>query len=266
MSTILEKIVNHKRKEVAARKTKVTIEDFQLESYFEVPTLSLKKHLQDPTLTGIIAEFKRRSPSKGIINADADVIKTTTGYSNAKASGLSILTDEHFFGGSDDNIRIARPYNLIPILRKEFIVDEYQIYEAKAIGADVILLIAECLSKEEIYQFAKTAKSVDLEVLMEIHSENQLDKCNEYLDIIGVNNRNLKDFTVSIETSAQLFDKIPNEFVKISESGISKPESIVYLKQVGFQGFLIGEYFMLAEEPEKRMAEFAENIKLLELK
>ena len=264
MSDILDKIIAHKRKEIQVRKAAVPKKELEQQQFFNRTPYSLKSRLTDPKLSGIIAEFKRQSPSKGPINMEADLIKTTTGYSNAGASGLSILTDEYFFGGSDENVKRTRTQVEIPILRKEFIVDEYQVIEAKAIGADVILLIAECLSKAEVLALASCAKTLGLEVLMEIHSAEQLEKCNPNLDIVGVNNRNLKDFSVNIETSARLFDKIPNDFVKISESGISNPSSIVYLKEVGFQGFLIGEYFMLAPEPEKRLASFITEIHQLQ--
>ncbi len=260
MSTILDKIIAHKRKEVLDRKNSVPVASLEKQPYFNRASYSLSESLLKPGLSGIIAEFKRRSPSKGDINPEADLVKVTSGYAKAGASGLSILTDENFFGGKDQYIEQARPHTSIPILRKEFIIDEYQVIEAKSIGADVILLIAECLTKTEVQHLAKMAKSLGLEVLMEIHSEDQLEKCNEYLDIIGVNNRNLKDFSVSIDTSVQLFAKIPNEFVKISESGISKPETIVYLKKVGFQGFLIGEYFMTAKEPERKFETFVKEI------
>ena len=254
--TILEKIVKYKKEEVAVQKSAVPIDLLTQSIYFELPALSLSHFLLHASKVGIIAEFKRKSPSKGLINGASAVEEVTQGYVEAGVSGLSVLTDEHFFGGSNENLTKARVRNYIPILRKEFIVEEYQLFEAKSIGADVILLIAECLSKTEVYQLAKTARSLGLEVLMEIHSEDQLAKCNEFINLVGVNNRNLKNFEVDIQTSVGLFPKISNDFVKISESGISDPATIVYLKKIGFQGFLIGEHFMVDEAPHHKCKQF----------
>ncbi len=259
--TILEKIVAYKREEVARNKELVSIETLEQSLYFALPCLSLKHFLQHPEKSGIIAEFKRKSPSKGDINTHSTVEEVTMGYSQAGASGLSVLTDEHFFGGSDENLKRARRVNFTPILRKEFIIDEYQLFEAKSIGADVVLLIAECLSAARVEALARQAKQLGLEVLMEIHSEEELSKCNEYIDVVGVNNRNLKNFTVSIETSIRLFDKISDEYVKISESGISNPDTIIQLKKVGFQGFLIGEHFMKQEFPDQACAAFIQQVR-----
>lgn len=262
--TILEKIVAHKQKEVAERKELYPAKLLEQSIYFATPTVSLKKYLLRPDKSGIIAEFKRRSPSKGDINAFASVEKVSIGYMQAGASALSVLTDKHFFGGSNADLTEARKFNFCPILRKEFIIDEYQLIEAKSIGADVILLIAECLEKDQVLQLAKTAKTLGLEVLLEIHSEEQLGKLNEFVDVIGVNNRNLKDFSVSIQTSIDLFSKIPDDFLKISESGISDANAIVELKQVGFQGFLIGEYFMKSADPAKTCRELIKKVESLE--
>ena len=262
--TILEKIVAHKQKEVAERKELYPAKLLEQSIYFPTPTVSLKKYLLRPDKSGIIAEFKRRSPSKGDINAFASVEKVSIGYMQAGASALSVLTDKHFFGGSNADLTEARKFNFCPILRKEFIIDEYQLIEAKSIGADVILLIAECLEKDQVLQLAKQAKALGLEVLLEIHSEEQLEKLNEFVDVVGVNNRNLKDFSVSIQTSIDLFSKIPDDFLKISESGISDANAIVELKQVGFQGFLIGEYFMKSADPAKTCRELIKKVESLE--
>ena len=262
--TILDKIVLHKQKEIAERKGFFPTKLLEQSIYFETPSVSLKKYLLREDKSGIIAEFKRRSPSKGAINTYASVEKVSIGYMQAGASALSVLTDNEFFGGKNADLTEARKFNFCPILRKDFVIDEYQIIEAKSIGADVILLIAECLEKEQLKQLAKTAKGLGLEVLMEIHSEEQLVKANEFVDVIGVNNRNLKDFSVSIGTSIDLFSKIPEDFVRISESGISDPNAIVELRQVGFQGFLIGEYFMKDAEPHQRCQQFIKRIKQLE--
>lgn len=262
--TILDEIMTYKAKEVADRKALFPIKLLEQSIYYETPVVSLKKYLLRPDLSGIIAEFKRQSPSKGIINAYASVERVSIGYMQAGASALSVLTDTHFFKGTNEDLTEARKFNFCPILRKEFILDEYQIIEAKAIGADVILLIAECLEKETVLRLAKFAKSLGLEVLMEVHSIDQLDKLNPYLDIIGVNNRNLKDFSVSIQTSIDLSPAIPDDFVKISESGISEASSIIELKEVGFQGFLIGESFMKTAEPHKTCRAFIQKIEQLE--
>ena len=264
--TILEKITNHKEKEVAERKSLYPIELLERSIYFSTPIVSLSEYLLNPNKSGIIAEFKRRSPSKGNINPYVNVEDVSIGYMQAGASALSVLTDEQFFGGRSVDLTEARKYNFCPILRKEFIIDEYQIYEAKSIGADAILLIAECLTKREVSQLAKVAKSLGLEVLMEIHSEKQLNKLCPELDIIGVNNRNLDTFEVSIQTSIDLFETIPSEFLRISESGISDPQSIVSLKDVGFQGFLIGEHFMKSANPAKACSRFIKAVNDLSAK
>jgi indole-3-glycerol phosphate synthase len=262
--TILEKIVQHKRKEVAERRDLYPVALLEQSIYYQTPVVSMTKYLQRPDKSGIIAEFKRRSPSKGDINRYASVEQVTIGYMQGGASGLSVLTDTEFFGGKNADLTEARTYNFCPILRKDFIIDEYQIIEARSIGADVVLLIAECLDRGRLKELARFARDLGLEVLMEIHSADQLEKANEYVDIVGVNNRNLKDFTVDIQTSMDLYDQIPREFVRISESGISDPNAIIQLKEKGFQGFLIGEYFMQDDAPHKRCQEFIRQIQSME--
>jgi indole-3-glycerol phosphate synthase len=258
---ILDKIVARKKEEVASAKAKKTIKDLEKSVGFNRETYSLKAFLTDPSKSGIIAEFKRKSPSKGIINDKVSVAEVTKGYATAGASALSVLTDHDFFMGHEDDLVAARAVNQIPILRKDFMVDEYQIIEAKALGADIILLIAACLTPVEILNFAKLAKSLGLSTLLEVHNREELDRSlNPYLDVIGVNNRNLKDFTVSIETSISLAEIIPTEFLKISESAISNPETIKMLKKVGFDGFLIGENFMKSDNPGKAMEDFVREI------
>lgn len=261
---ILEKIVQHKRKEVSQRRDLYPVKLLEQSIYFQTPAVSMTKYLLRPDKSGIIAEFKRRSPSKGDINPYASVEQVTIGYMQAGASGLSVLTDTEFFGGKNADLTEARTFNFCPILRKDFIIDEYQILEARSIGADVILLIAECLDRGRLKELARFAKDLGLEVLMEIHSAEQLSKANEFVDIVGVNNRNLKDFTVDIQTSLDLFEEIPNDFVKISESGISDPNAIIQLKERGFKGFLIGEYFMQDDAPHKRCRKFIEKIRSME--
>ncbi len=258
--TILDEIVQHKRKVVAKNKELYPIKLLEKSTSFETTPVSLTKYLLREDKSGIIAEFKRKSPSKGMINEFADVEKITMGYIQAGASALSVLTDLKFFGGKNEDLITARKSNNCPILRKDFIVDEYQIIEAKSIGADAILLIAACLTKEEIFHFAKTARNLGLEVLMEVHTEEELDKVNEHLNVVGVNNRNLKTFEVSIENSKILSEKIPSDFVKISESGISNVSAIKELKKYGFQGFLIGENFMKTSMPEKACEKFIKEL------
>lgn len=258
---ILQKIIAHKHKEVEERRSLYTEKLLEQSIYFEGKPISLKKYLLREDKSGIIAEFKRQSPSKGIINAHAPVERTTIGYMQAGASALSVLTDSDFFGGSSEDLSTARKFNFCPVLRKDFIVDEYQIVEAKSIGADAILLIAAALEPQRLKELAAFAKSFGLEVLMEVHNQEELENnLNEHVDVVGVNNRNLKTFEVSVETSKALAPLIPNEFVKISESGISDPATIIDLRTHGFQGFLIGETFMKTGRPERAAQEFIESL------
>jgi indole-3-glycerol phosphate synthase len=257
---ILEKIVEHKKIEVAAAKQQ------QPEAYlmqlpgFSRSPFSLKQFLLDESKTGIIAEFKRQSPSKGIINDSADVVAVTKAYTAHGASCLSVLTDNTFFGGSNEDVQKAR-VNDIPILRKEFIIDEYQVLEAKAIGADVILLIAACLSPERVKVLAAYAKALSLEVLLEIHNEDELQHICSDTEIVGVNNRDLKTFTVNINRSIELSKKIPGDKIKIAESGIHDVETISIFKDAGFKGFLIGENFMKQPDPTIAFAAFVKQLK-----
>jgi len=263
---ILDEIVAFKKSEVEERKNAVSVKALENGLHYKRSTTSLKDHIRKPDLTGIIAEFKKRSPSKGIINESADVQTTTSAYRKAGVSGLSVLTDIKYFGGSDDNLIRAREVNDIPILRKDFIVDEYQIVEAKSIGADVILLIAAALDPGDLARLAAFAKGMGLEVLMEVHSLEELENnLNDQVDLVGVNNRNLKTFKTTVETSLKLGDHIPNDFVKISESGISNPSTIIELKQAGFEGFLIGENFMSQNDPGQACQEFVNDLRRLEV-
>jgi indole-3-glycerol phosphate synthase len=248
---ILDKIVAHKKKEVEKRKDRYPLPLLRESIYYSSKTVSLSEYIRREDKSGIIAEFKRRSPSKPEINLYADVESVTLGYMQAGASALSVLTDNHFFGGSNEDLKTARTYNFCPILRKDFIIDPYQIEEARSIGADAILLIAEILTKEEVDLLARYAKGLDLEVLMEMHSEEQLDKISDHVDLIGVNNRDLKNFTTDTDFSVRLYDQLPAEKVKISESGIKNLEDILMLQSVGYEGFLIGEQFMLHADPGK---------------
>ena len=246
---ILDLIITDKKIEVNQRKRIFPSAYWESSPLFERKTKSLAKSLKASN-SGIIAEHKRRSPSKQNINSSLSVEKVAKGYESAGVCGMSILTDGKYFGGSLDDLTIARAVSDFPLLRKEFIIDEYQIIEAKAFGADAILLIAAILSPQEILSFSKTAKSLGLDVLLEVHNLNELEKSiMPSIDLIGVNNRNLKTFKVSLETSRSLAEKIPAEFVKVSESGISEVASIKKLKAIGYKGFLVGENFMKTDNP-----------------
>ncbi len=246
---ILDKIVIDKRKEVELRKSVIPIYQLETSVLFERDTNSLTNRLRE-SKSGIIAEHKRRSPSKSVINQNLNVQDVAKGYENAGVCGMSVLTDGKYFGGSLDDLLVARASCDLPLLRKEFIIDKYQIIEAKAYGADVILLIAAILSRDEIKQFSELAKQLNLDVLLEVHNEEELHKSiMPSLDMLGVNNRNLKTFEVSLETSKQLSQLIPNDFVKVSESGISLVEAIKTLQPYDYRGFLIGENFMKTDNP-----------------
>jgi indole-3-glycerol phosphate synthase len=254
---ILDKIVIQKKREVAYAKKHHSYTELEESEYFHRPTHSFRDFLLDPSKTGIIAEFKRKSPSKGIINDVVTVKEVTKAYAAAGASALSVLTDRVFFMGRKTDVTRARKNNEIPVLRKDFMIDEYQIIEAKSLGADVILLIAAILSPSQIKSMAALAKSLDLHVLLEVHNLAELERSvDPNVDAIGVNNRNLADFTVSVNTSFQLAEHIPGEFLKISESAISDPVLIKKLKEAGFNGFLIGENFMKQADPGLAMKEF----------
>ena len=246
---ILDQIVTDKRKEVALRKSLIPFKQLESSVLFERSTISLSDRLINST-SGIIAEHKRRSPSKSVINQNLNVQDVAKGYQDAGVCGMSVLTDSKYFGGSLDDLLVARASCDLPLLRKEFIIDTYQIVEAKAYGADVILLIAAILSQEEIKQFSELAKSLGLDVLLEVHSLDELQKSiMPTIDMLGVNNRNLKTFEVSLETSKALSNHIPNDFVKVSESGISSIEAIKELQPYDYKGFLIGENFMKTDNP-----------------
>ena len=257
--SILDDIISFKRQEVEKRKKDVGLDELEKREFFSREIISLKQSLLDEARTGIIAEFKRRSPSKGIINNAADVNKVTTAYVKGGASALSILTDEYFFGGSESDLLRARIHE-IPILRKDFIVDKYQLVESRAMGADVILLIAACLSPKEVRDLAAFAKELELEVLLELHGENELAHVCDEIDLVGINNRNLKTFEVDIERSLAMADKIPAGKIRIAESGISKIENIKLFREHGFKGFLMGEHFMKQADPGRAFEEFVSKL------
>lgn len=257
---ILDKIIADKKREVELKKSIIPISQFEASVLFNSRTYSLVKLLKN-SLSGIIAEHKRRSPSKEVINNNHSVEDVVLGYQNAGVCGISVLTDTTYFGGSLEDLLLAKASVNIPLLRKEFIIDEYQILEAKAHGADVILLIAAVLSRKEIKKLSDFAQSLGLEVLLEVHNIEELETAiMPSLDMIGVNNRNLKTFEVNLDYSKELASKIPDEFVKISESGISSFEAVKELQQYGFQGFLMGEHFMESENPGLEAQKFIQKM------
>ncbi len=259
---ILDHIIKDKRKEVALKKALIPVSQLERSVLFARDTLSLAKALRSSP-AGIIAEHKRRSPSKSVINQSLNVQDVAKGYENAGVCGMSVLTDGKYFGGALDDLLLARASCNLPLLRKEFIIDNYQIWEAKAHGADVILLIAAILTITEIKQFSELAKQLQLEVLLEVHNEAELHKSiMPSLDMLGVNNRNLKTFEVSLETSKALSSLIPDDFVKVSESGISSIEAIKELQPYGYQGFLIGENFMKTDNPGASATQFINDLGL----
>lgn len=258
---ILDKIIADKYKEVALKKKLISSKDLEKFPLFERITQSLSKALKN-SRTGIIAEHKRRSPSKSVINQDLNVQDVVIGYDNAGACGISVLTDGKYFGGSLDDLLLARASVDIPLLRKEFIVDEYQLLEAKAYGADVVLLIAAVLDPKELRSLSQTAHDLNLEVLLEVHDLEELERSvMPGVTMVGVNNRNLKTFEVSTDISKQLAERIPNNLVKISESGISSVDAIRDLQDYGYRGFLIGENFMKTADPGKSAVEFINELK-----
>ena len=254
---ILDEILAHKQKEVEERKSLYPVKLLEQSIYFPSPCVSLKKYLVREDKQGIIAEIKRKSPSKGTINPHVSVERTSIGYMQAGASALSVLTDKKFFGGSSDDLTTARRFNFCPILRKDFIIDPYQVVEAKSIGADAILLIAAALSPGRLRELRLMARELGMEVLMEVHNEEEI-KVNIEAepDCIGVNNRDLKTFALNIDVSKRLAGLIPESVVKVSESGIESPDSIIELRTFGYRGFLIGGTFMEHSRPETAAREF----------
>lgn len=264
MMTILDKIIANKREEVALAKGEVPVEALMEYPYYSRETLSLRQRLYDAGQPGIIAEFKRKSPSKGEIHPDAVVEEVVSDYGTYGAAGISVLTDTDFFGGSKEDLMQARKANpFTPMLRKDFIVDEYQLHEARAWGADVILLIAANLAPEEILYLSGKARELGMEVLLEVHDREELERSPlDFTDIIGVNNRNLKNFAENnVNASLNLVRYLPDTVVKISESCISHPETVQELWEAGYQGFLMGENFMKTPDPGESLKTFIEDIK-----
>ncbi|MCE3076020.1 indole-3-glycerol phosphate synthase TrpC [Chryseobacterium gwangjuense] len=257
---ILDKIVDRKKEEISFSKAKISLQELKDSEFFNRKNLSLKKNIQNKS--GIIAEFKRQSPSKGIINDKILPLEVVSAYEHFGASGISILTDKDFFGGSFEDILSVRDQINIPILRKDFMIDEYQFYEAKSKGADVVLLIAACLSPQQTLEFTELAHELGLEVLLEIHTEEELKHYNSNIDLVGINNRNLKDFNVDLQHSVQLKNLLPENTLSVAESGIYNIQDYHYLKEKGFDGFLMGEYFMKNTDPAQAFEEFISNTRV----
>lgn len=255
---ILDKIVEHKKLELYRSKKDIPQEEIIDAKIYHDTAKDFPSSVKNGT--GIIAEFKRRSPSRPTINLGAQAEIISEGYAKAGVSAISVLTDSHFFGGSFDDMKKVRSTVDLPLLRKDFMIDSYQIHEAKSIGADAILLITEILSKGQIQDLAGLAKEIGLYVLMEVHTQQQLEKYDSAVDMVGVNNRDLTNFTVDYKTSMDLFDHLPSDVIKISESGIHDVEVIHELREHGFDGFLIGERFMKSDDPGKSCAEFINSI------
>jgi indole-3-glycerol phosphate synthase len=265
---VLARIVAHKQQEVAERRDLVPTKLLERSAFLTSPTLSLVSYLRRPELSGIIAEFKRRSPSKGWINEFAPVERTTLGYMQAGASALSILTDTEFFGGKNEDLTTARRFNLCPILRKDFVVDEYQLLEARSIGADAILLIASVLEPQQVRRLGRQAQEMGLEVLLEVHDrvelERTLDAALDAVDLVGVNNRDLRDFSVSLDRSLELVELLPAHLGRVAESGLRTAHDVQLLRRAGFDGFLIGETFMRHSRPEKACATLVQQLRELD--
>ncbi|TWP25195.1 indole-3-glycerol phosphate synthase TrpC [Apibacter muscae] len=259
MSTILDKIIANKRIVIAQSKQSQSMDELECQLGHIEPRQSFKESIKKSS-TGIIAEFKRRSPSKDWIFKEAKIEEVIPYYSKGGASAISVLTDFDFFGGNLNDLKEASLLTNTPLLRKDFMVDEYQIYQAKIYGASAILLIAAALTIDETKNLAKKAKELGLDVLLEIHNEQELDHINEFVDVVGVNNRNLKTFVTDVQVSFQLVEKIPNEFLKISESGISSTQTVKELEQVGYQGFLMGENFMKTPNPGEALEQFIKEL------
>lgn len=263
MNKYLEQIIGHKRKEVAARKEIYPVKLLEKSVFFATRPVSMKSYLRRPGSSCVIAEFKRKSPSKGWINEIAQPAEVTLGYMQSGAAGLSVLTDKEFFAGTFADLTAARKENYCPVLQKDFLLEEYQIIEAKSIGADAVLLIAAVLEADEMKALSHFALSLGLEVIVEIHSREELEKVPDEADIVGINNRNLKTFEVDLKNSATLLRSLPAEKVKIAESGIQSAEDGAMLRKMGFDGLLIGELFMKAYDPVPECRRFIKKLNRL---
>lgn len=257
MRDVLQEIVAHKRQEVAAAKEQLPPRSLyaKVEQALSMPCRSMSRALAESP-SGIIAEFKRRSPSKGWIKEEGRPDVIPPAYAQGGAAALSILTDSVYFGGSLDFIRIARPMVDIPVMRKEFVIDEYQLFEARLAGADAVLLIAACLSRQECATLAATARELGMEVLLELHGEGELDYAAIEVPMLGVNNRNLGSFVTDVRHSFSMIGRLPSDRVLVSESGLSNPATVRELRQAGYRGFLMGEQFMKHADPGEALKEF----------
>jgi indole-3-glycerol phosphate synthase len=252
---ILAQIVADKRQEVMAKQQAIPLNYLINQTAGLKPGRSLAAALRH-SKTGIIAEFKRKSPSKGFIHQEADVTSIVRSYEQAGCSGISVLTDFPYFGGLINDLKTARKVVDCPLLRKDFMVDPYQLYEAKLLGADVVLLIAACLSLDEAYDLGELAHELGMEVLLEVHSEEELNYISRFTDLVGVNNRQLKTFVTEVRTSFDLVSKIPDQYIKVSESGLDDPDVVKDLKKAGYSGFLMGERFIKFPDPGAELASF----------
>jgi indole-3-glycerol phosphate synthase len=259
--SILDTIITRKRKDLDHTKANVSISELKDQAHYHRTCLNFAESIRNGS--GIISEFKRRSPSKGLINGDLQVQSVVRAYEHAKASAVSVLTDTPFFGGTFNDVLIARESIHIPILRKDFIVDEYQLHQSKAMGADVILLIASALEVNQTSELAQSAQEIGLNVFLEIHDEQELAHFGKHIDVVGINNRNLKTFTIDIENSIRLSKKLPSTVPKVAESGISNVETLLRMKKEGFDGFLIGEKFMRSNKPGESCKQFIEQCHLI---
>lgn len=257
---ILDEIVLQKKIEVSQAKEQISIEELTQRPLFSRATNSMSQNIRAQGSTGIIAEFKRHSPSKKWINQHANPVEVVQGYARAGVAASSVLTDMDFFKGSLDDLLTVRAAVDIPLLRKEFIIDEYQIYEAKAHGADAILLIAAILTPQEVLTFSNLAHELGLEVLLELHQEDELAHVHAEIDMVGINNRDLKTFQVDIEQSARMASKLDAKMIKVAESGIDSPQTINYFREAGFEAFLIGERFMKSDNPAQACHDFIQQI------
>lgn len=260
MSDVLHNIIADKKKEVDYLKSIVPIESLENElKKYDRDVRSLAKALQD-SKSGIIAEFKRRSPSKGWINELAKAKDIVPIYENSGAAAISILTDENYFGGLLDDLKIGSSLVDVPVLRKDFIIDDYQIIQARLFGASAILLIAAALTKDEVNRFTRFATELGLDVLLELHDDSELDYIRPEHKIVGINNRNLGTFDTTIDKSYQMAKHLPTDAIWVAESGISSPEAVVELRKIGYKGFLIGEHFMRDKSPGEELSNFIEYI------
>lgn len=259
MATILDKIIANKRIEVERDKENTPFSILEA----SIKDISKRKSFRQALVsseTGIIAEFKRRSPSRNWIHKEARIEDIVPYYSLKGTAAISVLTDYDFFGGTLSDLKEASSLTNTPLLRKDFVIDEYQLYQAKLFGASAILLIASALTIEENKKLAAKAKELGLDVLLEIHNEHELDYINDNVDVVGINNRNLGTFVTDIQISFDLGNKIPKEFLKISESGISDPKTVLDLRKEGFKGFLMGENFMKTKNPGKALDDFIKEL------